>query len=409
MNLAKSTRLRSLDLIRGIAVLGILAVNVANFAAPGSAAVSPDLPHASSAADHAAWLITFVLFEGKMRALFSMLFGASLLLFIERMDATARDGTWLQARRLLWLMLFGYLHFMLVWDGDILFLYAVVGFVALLLRRWSSRQMVLGAALTLAVWQGWGLSIWGGSLGDEAAVVSGKATPAAQKRHAADLALFRAYDAQDAIDAKRSWLSLAKHKLAERVPDPLGLVGFNWGETLPWMLIGMALLKSGLFAGAWPRRRMVRLAAAGLALGGAATLAFAAWAASHHYPEIALRFAMQFGGVLPHTAMTLGYAALLVLAAQALLRTVPGQMLEAAGRMAFSNYLGTSLVMTALCQGWGLGLYGQFGAAQRWTLVLLVWALILAWSQPWLTRYRQGPMEWLWRSLTEWKVLAFRR
>ena len=85
------------------------------------------------------------------------------------------------------------------------------------------------------------------------------------------------------------------------------------------------------------------------------------------------------------------------------------QQIEAAGRMAFSNYIGTSLVMSALCSGWGLGLFGQFGAAQRWTLVLLVWALILSRSQPWLTRYRQGPLEWLWRSLTEWRVLGFRR
>ena len=85
------------------------------------------------------------------------------------------------------------------------------------------------------------------------------------------------------------------------------------------------------------------------------------------------------------------------------------QQLEAAGRMAFSNYLATSVVMGALCSGWGLGLFGQFGAAQRWTLVLLVWAMMLSWSQPWLARFRQGPLEWAWRSLTEARRLPLRR
>ena len=127
-----------------------------------------------------------------------------------------------------------------------------------------------------------------------------------------------------------------------------------------------------------------------------------------------------FGLALPHLSMALGYAALLALAAPFLLPSSSGEGLgrlaatltqqhEAAGRMAFSNYLGTSLVMATLCYGWGLGLYGQFGAAQRWTLVLLVWALMLAWSQPWLVRFRQGPLEWAWRSLTEWRWLEFRR
>lgn len=409
MGPAPTDRLRVLDLIRGIAVLGILAVNVANFAATDSAGISPDLPHPGTPADHAAWLVMFIGFEGKMRALFSILFGASLLLFIERTEAPGRHGARLQARRLLWLMLFGYLHFLLIWDGDILFLYGAVGFLAMIVRHWTPKQLVLGAALTLAVWQGLGVSIWGRSLLDEAAVTSGTASSEAQKRHAKDLAWFRATDKRDIEDAARSWLEQVRYKVAEKLPDPLGLVGFNWGETLPWMMIGMALLKSGFFAGRWPPRLLCRTANAALLLGGGATLAFTWWAAAWHYPEVTMHFAMEFGLVLPHTAMALGYAALLVRAARCLLTAAPGQMLEAAGRIAFTNYIATSLVMCLLCQSWGLSLYGQFGAAQRWTLVLLVWALILAWSQPWLTRYRQGPMEWLWRSLTEWRMMPFRR
>ncbi|MDL2351965.1 MAG: DUF418 domain-containing protein [Pseudomonadota bacterium] len=444
MSLHQTTRIRTLDLIRGVAVLGILAVNVAGFAAPDSAVYSPDMPRPGVLADHAAYLITFVLFEGKMRALFSMLFGASLLLFVERANATGRDGARLQARRLAWLLLFGYLHFALIWDGDILFLYAALGFVALALRNWRASQLVVAAGLILATWQVWGAAMWLPSVATELAVVSGTASPAAQKQHGADLAQYRAEDARDVAEAKLSWPAQVQAKWTNRADDPLNLIAYNWGETLPWMLLGMALLRSGFFAGEWPRRRMVWLAGAGLGLGGAATLGFALWASRSHYPEVTMHFATSFGLALPHLGMALGYAALLVLSSplplaggagggpmqQAQLTDAPTpnpsrkregdsalrrmfgvlqHQLEAAGRMAFSNYLGTSLVMAALCYGWGLGLFGQFGAAQRWTLVLLVWALILAWSQPWLTRYRQGPLEWLWRSLTEWRVLRFRR
>ncbi len=403
------TRIRTLDLIRGVAVLGILAVNVAGFVAPDSAVYSPDMPRPGVFADHAAWLLTFVLFEGKMRALFSVLFGASLLLFVERANAAGRDGARLQARRLAWLLLLGYLHFALIWDGDILFLYAAIGFVALAVRGWRPVQLVTAAALVLALWQVWGAAMWLPSVATEMTVSGGAASPAVQKQHAADIAQYRAEDAKDAAEAKLSWPAQVKAKLADRADAPLNLAAYNWGETLPWMLLGMALLRSGFFAGAWPRRRLVWLASAGIGLGGAATIAFTLWAARNHYPEVTMHYASSFGLALPHLGIALGYAALLVLAAPRLLRWVPGQMLEAAGRMAFSNYLGTSLVMAALCYDWGLGLFGQFGAAQRWTLVLLVWALILSWSQPWLTRYRQGPLEWLWRSLTEWRVLPFRR
>ena len=403
------TRIRTLDLIRGVAVLGILAVNVAGFVAPDSAVYSPDMPRPGVFADHAAWLLTFVLFEGKMRALFSVLFGASLLLFVDRANAAGRDGARLQARRLAWLLLLGYLHFALIWDGDILFLYAAIGFVALAVRGWRPVQLVTAAALVLALWQVWGAAMWLPSVATEMTVSGGAASPAVQKQHAADIAQYRAEDAKDAAEAKLSWPAQVRGKLADRADAPLNLAAYNWGETLPWMLLGMALLRSGFFAGAWPRRRMVWLASAGIGLGGAATIAFTLWAARNHYPEVTMHYASSFGLALPHLGIALGYAALLVLAAPRLLRWAPGQMLEAAGRMAFSNYLGTSLVMAALCYDWGLGLFGQFGAAQRWTLVLLVWALILAWSQPWLTRYRQGPLEWLWRSLTEWQVLPFRR
>ena len=106
--------------------------------------------------------------------------------------------------------------------------------------------------------------------------------------------------------------------------------------------------------------------------------------------------------------MALGYLAALVLAAPRLLTTGVGQRLAAAGRMAFSNYLGTSLVMCSLFYGWGLGLVGRVPHALQPAFVLLAWGLMLAWSPWWLARFRQGPLEWLWRSLTEARALPFK-
>lgn len=127
------------------------------------------------------------------------------------------------------------------------------------------------------------------------------------------------------------------------------------------------------------------------------------------YPEMAMHMALGYLLSLPHLATALGYAALLVLAAPRVLETRLGQRIEAAGRMAFSNYLGTTLVMCAIFHGWGLGLFGRYGAAGRWPFVLLGWALMLGWSGPWLKRYRQGPLEWVWRNLAEWQLLPNRR
>lgn len=402
---AAASRIPALDLLRGIAVLGILAVNIASFAAPGSASFSPDQPAPASLIDRLAFDAMLVLFEGKMRTLFSILFGASMLLFVERAEAIGRDGARLQVRRLGWLALFGYGHFLLLWDGDILFLYALVGMVALGMRQASPLGMTLAALLLFAGWQGAGLAMWGENVAAERAVRAGTATPAQARLHASTLAFEQKEDDADRAEAP---LSLAGHvgsRLADRPFYPFKLVIFAWGETLPMMLIGMALLRSGFFTGQWRRERLWQLALFGLGLGGAATLGFVQWSASNGYPLVAMRLALGFLLGFPHLLMALGYGALVMLAAPRLLASAAGRRLEAAGRAALSNYLGTSLVMVAIFSGWGLGWFGQFGAFAQWGFVLLGWALMLAWSKPWLDRFSQGPFEWLWRSLTEGRVL----
>jgi len=392
-----------------VAVLGILAVNAASFAAPGSAAYSPDIPSPGSAADHWAFAFTFVFFEGKMRALFSILFGASLILFIERKEAAGAGSAGLQVRRLLWLALFGLLHFALLWDGDILLLYAVVGLGALFLRRAPARDLALLAALLFSLWQAWGSMTWLPTVWQEARVAAGTATVREEAAHDAYLAALRRADREDTAATLLPYAAEVSTRLTKRWDHPLAVIAQTWGETLSYVMIGMALLKSGFFAAAWPRRRMILLAIGGLGSGLALTVAFTAWAMAAGWPAAAMRMAVSYALGWPHLLMALGYAALLVLAAPRLLASGLGRRLEAAGQMAFSNYIATSVVMTALFSGWGLGLFGAFGQALQWPVILLVWALMLGWSAPWLQRHRHGPLEWLWRGLTEWRIVPLRQ
>lgn len=402
-------RIPALDLIRGIAVLGILVVNVASFAAPESASVSPNLPRPGTTADSLAFITVMILFEGKMRALFTLLFGASMLLFVERTQAKGRDGPHLQLRRLGWLALFGYLHFLLLWDGDILFLYAVVGLGALAMRRAPPLPSVLAALVLFAGWQGVGLAMWYPSVTNEAAVLSGTATPAQIQTHHEAVALARKEDQLDRVRAEQGFVDQARVRLTEEPYFPFLMVIFNWAEIFTLMLIGMALYRTGFFAGGWPRQRLRQTALLGIGLGGLLTATFTLYAARQGFPEMLMHLGSQTMLGFPHLMMALGFAALAMLSAKTLLASAVGSRLQAAGRMAFSNYLATSLVMTAIFSGWGLGLFGQYGAFGQLAFVGLGWVLMLGWSKPWLDRYRQGPLEWLWRSLTEWRRLPMRR
>ncbi len=401
-------RIVALDFLRGVAVLGILAINIAGMAGPAAATLSPHLPVSGTWADEAWFAFALVLFEGKMRALFSLLFGASLLLFIERSQATGDDGEVLQMRRLGWLLVFGYLHY-LVWWGDILFAYALSGFAALALRGASARTLATAALLLFSAWHlaplGDGLS----RIAAENRVLAGHAPPTETTLYHAERAREAAETAQEMARARSGFFAQANAKLAEDAAAPLETTLATIGETLPLMLLGMALYRSGFFAGGWSRRRMRLLAAGGIGVGGALTLGFVAFAWLRHFPPVLMVHAISYGLAIPHLLMALGYAAALASIAPAAARTVPGRRLIAAGRMAFTNYLGMTLVMTVVFHGWGSGLYGT--VAPRWQplFVLAGWALMLGWSAPWLARFRQGPLEWAWRSLTARQMLPLHR
>jgi len=407
----RTERFVTLDFVRGIAVMGILLLNIVGFAWPEIVYISPRAPGGPpvSASEDWTWLAIFVLADGKFRGLFSLLFGASLLLFVTRADDKAqeeggRDGTTLQKRRLGWLAAFGLAHFFLIWWGDILFLYAVCGFAALALRDWPVRRLVRWA---LVIYAGGALAMGALTAFPAAAWLGLPEVPGAA---AAEIEQTYQEEAQEERRVMLGpWPEQVAHTLRGNWYGPLTGVALIWFETLPLMLLGMALFKAGLFAGTWSNERLARWAWRGIAAGLVLTVPIAAWLWIEQFPLTLVMFAWLSPAMLARLPSIVGYAALLVLLARYVADSRLGERVVAAGRMAFSNYLGTSLLMTFLFHGWGLGLYAGYGRLELMAFVLLGWIVMLAWSKPWLGRFRYGPLEWAWRSLTYGRVEPLRR
>lgn len=403
-------RIASLDFIRGIAVLGILAANIIAFGQPFSAYMWPDafLTEHGPASDWM-WVAQFILIDGKMRGLFTLLFGAGLALFMEK--AWERGATrWLQARRLFWLLIFGLIHFYLLWRGDILVLYSMVGFVAMLCLKWSAKtQLMVGVigyilgGFAFAAMMGFPYFVAETPMGEAAQYAEFREGLAASKTDAL---------ADDTVETEiltgGSYADFARHNLSQHRWDPLVTIFLFGFETLPLMLIGMAIYRNGFFSGALDPGSMRRWGWAGVALGSLATAAIALWVKGLGFTYWSTISAMMAWMHLPRLPVVIGLAALLALYGAHASGWL-AQRFAAAGRMAFSNYLGTSILMVLVFHPWAGGLWGDLTRPQLYLVVLLAWIVMLAWSKPWLKRFRYGPLEWLWRCLTYWRVFPLKR
>ncbi|PLK23642.1 hypothetical protein C0V72_08900 [Porphyrobacter sp. TH134] len=387
--------------------MGILGANIIAFGQPMDAYMYP-AAFRTDPGDPGGWLwiAQFVAVDGKMRGLFTLLFGAGMYLFMEK--AWARGATRaLQAWRLLILAGFGLIHFFFIWPGDILFYYAMFGLVALACVRWSVKAQLgvglagymLGVVFYLSLTFPWLV----------ADTPFGDTMPEERASYIAEMqaTLARGEIPSTAI-ASGDYGGLVAHRLTEQWSDPLfGALLFGF-ETLPLMLIGMALYRLGFFNGAIDRRKLLRWGWIGVMAGALAHLGIALVVRSGGFTYFGTLAGFIAWSPLPRLWMVLGLAALLVAYAPGATGWL-GDRVRAAGRAAFTNYLGTSLMMMLVFHGWALGLFGQLNRPQLYLVTVLGWIAMLAWSKPWLDRYHYGPLEWLWRCLTYRTVFPLRK
>ncbi|WP_448657364.1 DUF418 domain-containing protein [Sphingomonas sp. CJ99] len=406
MNQPVPARILTLDATRGVAVMGILLMNIIAFSMPQAAYFNPLAYGGTDPLNMGVYLVNFVLFDGKMRGLFSFLFGASMLLIAQRAAAAGASAPRTHYIRMAWLLVFGLAHLFLVWWGDILSHYALIGCIAFLMRYLSVPKLVgLGIAL-LAIQLLVGLMVLG------VAVIAGQ--PDAPAEMAAALAEFRngfgvpvpADLAADLALHRGDYPGLLAERWEKYAVAPLaGLFQYGW-ETLAYMLFGMAAFKTGLLTGEWPTGRTRFWMLTGLGVGLIGYVAIAAMMVHYGFDMIAVIGATMVMTVPFRPLMIVGWASLIVLATQG--GGPLTQRLAATGRMAFTNYLMTSIVMTTLFYGYGIGLYGYLDRWQVYLPVLGMWAAMLIVSPIWLARFRFGPFEWAWRSLARGRMQPMR-
>ncbi|MFN3452156.1 MAG: DUF418 domain-containing protein [Sphingorhabdus sp.] len=407
---ATQGRYITLDAMRGFAVMGILAMNIIGFAMPEWAYITPAAYGGETVADRMAWLFSFVFIDGKMRGLFSLLFGASLILITDRASLNGESAAQVHYRRMAWLAVFGLAHYFFIWFGDILFLYAMVGMIAFLFRDWAAARLVKWALIIFSL----GLALWGLQFGglqilQYMATQPGASADLVRQYNDVKSGPEFSFDIPAQVDLHRGpYVQIVADKLKDWT-SPFFSVFMSVAETLPLMMIGMAMNKSGFMLGTWApadyRRWAWRLVPGGLL----ATGLLALWMMVSQYDAITALAIFFFWGAIPRLMLTVGYAAVLILVIARFDGSALLSRVAAAGRAAFSNYLGTSIIMTTIFYGYGFGLFGEVSRLGLWAYVLTMWAVMLSWSQPWLKHYRYGPLEWLWRSLARGEMQPTRR
>ncbi len=390
-----SARIGSLDLLRGFAILGILVINIQWFSMPGLTGFNPTIYGDLTGINRIVWTVSHLFGEVKFMTIFSMLFGAGIMLLCQRLEQSNLKPTKIYYRRILWLLFFGILHAYLLWTGDILVWYSLSGLLAYLFWRlrpgwlvfWSILLLLIGTGL-YALFQ-WSLPYW-----PQEAFQSNK-----------DMWSPSPEAIQHSLDIYRGgWLN----QMTDRLPTSLTMHTFIYliyglWRTLGIMLAGMALMKWGVLSAQRSKRFYITTALLGLLIGLSIT-------AYGIYQNMAHNFSFEFsmfGGTLFNywgsIPVALGYISLIMLWWNSRFGTWCKSALSATGRMAFSCYIAQTLICTTLFYGHGFGLFGYVPRWGQFCIVIAIWIIIILWADFWLKRYRFGPLEWLWRSLTYWK------
>jgi uncharacterized protein len=415
---AFTERISAIDTLRGCAVLGILLMNIAAMGLHFSAYDDPTVAGGATGANLWVWAVLHVVAEGKMRALFSLIFGASMILLVTRLDARAAGGADIYYRRLLWLLLFGIAHAYLLWLGDILYPYAICGLLLYPFRHRSARSLAIIGGILLLVSA---ISYAGFGYGVRQLIEKGRDAQAL-----ADKGAKLTEEQSETLKGYEEW-----RKFARPTPEEVQKVNEAWRgsigqvlgaraaivygffhrlplyhpmmfDILGMMFLGMAALKLRLLDASRSMAFYAKAALIGYGI-GLPVGAYSAWLIIRTDFDPVVHLYANSTYDLCRVTVTLGHLAVfMMLAKSGGLRWLTAR-LAAIGQTAFSNYIFQSVLTAFFFTGYGFGYFGMLQRYQLYYVVAVIWLFQLILSPIWLRHFRFGPLEWAWRSLTYWQ------
>jgi uncharacterized protein len=394
---APSERVETIDILRGLALFGILAANIRGFAGPAATYFEPRL-FWSSLHDRIAQAFIDTFVQGKFITLFAFLFGVGFAVQLERSQSRSGKFGRTYARRLFILLIFGLIHGLLIWWGDILLVYALTGFLLLLFRQRRDRTLVAWAIAAFLV----------PVLLSAAAFTAsrfGHAPPMPPRPGAAELQKITQ------TFAHGSWMEIEAARAHDALVHNWIFTPVFFTHVLALFLIGVLAWRKGLFTPSpesLPRYRRAMWIGFAIGIPGNLLITIVRWRNDlPPMPTTPLAAALTLVQMLAVPALSMGYLCLVILLCQSEAWRMRLRRFGAVGRMALSNYLLQSIIGTLIFYSYGLALFGRFGPEALLVWTMLIYGMQVVLSQWWLERFRYGPAEWLWRSLTYGRRLPF--
>ncbi len=395
-----SERIVSLDILRGFALLGILIMNIQSYSMIGAAYFNPSIYGDLSGLNRWVWILGHIFADTKFITIFSILFGAGILLMTGKIEAQTGKSAGIHYRRTFWLLVIGLLHAYLLWYGDILVTYALCAFGIFLFRKVRpGRQFIIGLFFVLIpfflyILFGWSMQFW-----PEDAVTNATVYFAPNIDYInSELAAYRG-----------NWLE----QMEFRVPGSAAMQSFVFLIFLGWraggmMLIGMALYKWGVLIAEKKSKFYYSLMGICFAVGFPVVIFGITQNFARNW---AFEYSMYFGPLYNYIGsilIAIGYICIIMLISKSSLSQKITRPFAAVGRTALSNYLLQTLICITIFYGHGFGLFGEVERTGQIVIVFTIWAFQLIVSPLWLKHFKFGPAEWLWRSLTYWKLQPLR-